>query len=639
MANDALDTQSLIKKGLLGALAYGLAMSLVHMGQGVGLILALGMPPFTSFVIQGMLMDLVLATAIAAAFTPLHKFPHAQWTQPVCAAVTFIILERIVAVDPSKIQMWVAPAIVSLVVYAIGRAIWSKSPKAVYGLAIGLPIVLASLPVIANNMREDSALNFELGEAPADAPDVLMIVMDTVRSQSVSGYGYERPTTPNLDKVAEEGLVFLDASAPATWSLPAHASLFTGTFPSWNNAHGETRYLDSQLPTMAEFLVQAGWESRCFSANPHISDSFGLTRGFMYNDKAWMAGTSGRNFSFIYRMIDALGLGAVDDKGGAQVVGNIEDWMDTRPDDSPPSFVFVNFLEAHFPFRQLPADFRDAYQNADSNTLREIDQIAFGVQFGRQLSDEEMEFVHQPLVDLYDGGVQYTDYLVGKVLDVYREAGRLDNTVVVILGDHGEVVGEHGAFGHVTPVLEQDLRVPLVFRYPPAIEANSRVEMPVSTVGTFATVMDLVDVAPPPILQITSLMPALDGEEVGLPILAERFEEEMLAARFAPGTANGTGEQVNPHGRYRTYRSGDYKLVQHSEDGTFLFNLAKDPGENHDVAAIDVGPLADLERELEDWAKELGLPDLDAPIDMPRDMPQNIGAAEIEALQALGYME
>jgi arylsulfatase A-like enzyme len=359
----------------------------------------------------------------------------------------------------------------------------------------------------------------------------------------------------------------------------------------------------------------------------------------MYNDKAWMAGTSGRNFSFIYRMIDAVGLGAVDDKGGAKVVDNIQNWMEDRPQDGPPNFVFVNFFEAHFPFRQLPRDFRDAYQNASANTLREIDQIAFGVQFGRQLTDEEMDFVHQPLIDLYDGGVLYTDHLVGEVIDVWRKAGRLDNTVVVILGDHGEVVGEHGAFGHVTPVLEQDLRVPFVVRYPERIPANSKVEMPVSTVGTFGTIMDLVDVEPPPILQVSSLMPGLDGEIVGLPILAERFEEEMLAARFEPGTANGTGEQVNPHGRYRTYRSGPYKLVQHTDDGTFLFNLETDPGEHKDIAKTQPDVVAELEEELADWSEQLGLPELDAPIDAPRDMPENIGDAEIEALQALGYME
>lgn len=663
-----------LTSALLGILGFAVAITLVHLGHGVGLIVALGMPPLTGFVLQSIVFELIFATLLGLALIWAYWLPRGEWAFPVLAVLAYIVVERILAVDPSKIPMWLAPSLIAFVFFAIGRQIWKKAPVAVPAIAGVLGAGLISLPLLADAQREALPVKGEQGEAPDGAPDVLFIVMDTVRGQSVSVNGYERDTTPVLEALAAEGAVFTDANAPATWSLPAHAALFTGTLPSYNNANGETRYLDATLPTLAETMVHSGWESYAFSANPHISDSFGLTRGFQHNDKAWMSGTSGRNFSFIYRLIDALGLGGVDDKGGAQVIDNIDRWMSGRPADDKPAFVFVNFLEAHFPFRQLPEQYRTAYQDADMNTLREIDQIAFGVQFGRQLTDEEFTFVHQPLIDLYDGGVKYTDFLVGEVIDIWREAGRLDNTIVVVLGDHGEVVGEHKAFGHVTPVCEEDLRVPLVYRFPAKIPAGTRIDEPVSTLSTFATLLDLADLPGSKIHQVGTLGPAFeplpepepvaeddaapepvapDGSdpsdaepapepvnpwaELGKPVMAERFEEEMLAARFPEGAANGEGPLVNPRGRYRTLREGRYKLVRHTEDGVFLYDLVDDPGELHDLSEELPEVMDDMERAMDDWRIQLKLPELDAEI-TPPELPE-MTDAERCSLCNLGYLQ
>lgn len=629
----------MLKAGLMGGLGWGVAITIVHLVQGIGLIVALGVPPLTGFAARTIPMEVLLGTVAGLLLAPATRLPRGEWVHPLLLAALWIGLERYVAVDPSKLPMWIAPTVVALVVFAIGRAIWKRSPMGAVTLAAVIPAITLAVPEILEANKPPLPMREGAAQAPAGAPDVLFIVMDTVRAQSSSAYGYERPTTPNFDRLAKEGLLFKDANSPATWSLPAHAALFTGTFPSWNNANDETRFLDDRLPTIAETLADAGWQTRCFSANPHISDSFGLTRGFQANDKAWSTGTSARNFSFIYRLIDTTPLGGAEDKGGSVVVGNIERWMEDRPADGPPQFVFVNFLEAHFPFHQLPHEFLNAYQDRPLSELRDINQIAFGVQFGRQLTDEEFQIVHQPLVDMYDAGVLYTDHLVGEVIEVWRKSGRLDNTVVIVLGDHGEAVGEHGSFGHVTPVSEVVLRVPMAIRYPERIPAGSVIEPAVSTVGVYATVLDLLSLKVPGVYQVGSLMPGLQGEEVGKPVLAERFEEHMLAGRFKPGEANGSGPLVNPRSRYRTYRSGDYKLVQHLTDGKFLFNLAQDPGETQDLAAAEPQKVDALSLELREWQGTLALPDLDAPVDAPKGMPENLGEEEIEALRALGYME
>ncbi len=641
----------LLRDGLMGGLGWGMAVGIVHLAIGVGLILSLGMPPMPWFVIKSILMEVPLAVVVGLLWSPLLFLGPGRWLHPLALAATWIALERYVAVDPTKLQMWVAPSVVALGLFLLLRWLAGKKMWPVVGIAAAMPVVLVAIPSIEHAMSGgyDIQASATRGTPPAGAPDVVFIVMDTVKAENVSAYGYERNTTPVFDQFAAEGVLFEKASAPATWSLPAHASLFTGTFPSVHNAHGETRWLDDKLPTLAQSMAEAGWETRCFTANPHVSPSFGLTRGFEWSDQAWITGAGGRGFSFIYRIVDSLGVTAKD-KGGGQVVENVASWMASRPGDAPPAFVFVNFLEAHFPFHQLPEEYRYAYTDLPLSELRAVGQIAFGVQMGRQLTDEEFDRIHQPIVDMYDGGVQYTDFLVGQILEQWRIRGTLEDTVFVVLADHGEHVGEHGAFGHVSSVYEEDLAVPFAIRFPAKIPAGSRVPEPISTLGTFATIYDLLDLDAPDTLQVGSLLPALEprvaGEPfiVGQPVIAERFEEELLSARFAPGTANGEGPLVSPWGRYRTYRSGDMKLIQHYEHGQFsthLYDLEADPGETTDIAngAMTMFRRQELEGELEAVLTLLGMPQLDAEVGAAVEGAPEMDEAMKAQLRALGYIE
>ena len=149
-------------------------------------------------------------------------------------------------------------------------------------------------PVVADLRRPEIAIAPPSGAAPVGAPDVVLIVLDTVRAADMSSYGYKRATTPTFDALAKEGALFLDATAPSTWSLPSHASLFTGLFPSAHGAHEESRVLSTDVPTLGEVLGRNGYETLSFTANPHISDGFGLTRGFQQQDRAWLGPSAGR---------------------------------------------------------------------------------------------------------------------------------------------------------------------------------------------------------------------------------------------------------------------------------------------------------------------------------------------------------
>jgi arylsulfatase A-like enzyme len=480
----------------------------------------------------------------------------------------------------------------------------------------------------------------ELPPAPEGAPDVVVIVIDTVRAANVSPYGYTRETAPTLASLAREGALFSDATSPSTWSLPSHASLFTGRYPSSHGAHGENLYLADTYPTLAQVLAARGYETTCFTSNAWISDGLGLTRGFAWQDGSWkVTAGAGRNFSFVFRLLDRVGL-LEGDKGGAMVAGHFAEWLRARPVDARPTFVFLNFIEAHFPYHQLPREYRERYTDRPRRELAELSMALMAQQFGGPGRD--VREAGPPARDMYDGGILYTDELVRRVVEAIRARGTLDRTVLVVLADHGEVLGERaGFFGHGPGLYQESVHVPLLVRYPPRIAGGVRVEAPVSTVGVFATVLDLADVEPPPTLQVGSLVPLVAAAAAGAaveadaggPVLAEVMRMSEL------GSAPDFGDRLmDPHARFRAYRSGPWKLVESSGGDTLLFHLGEDPEESRDLARERPQDVTRLRAELEAATRRIAMPPLDATLAAGAGS-EALDEATRERLKQLGYIE
>jgi arylsulfatase A-like enzyme len=475
-----------------------------------------------------------------------------------------------------------------------------------------------------------------LAPAPPGAPDVVVVVLDTVRAANVSTYGYARPTAPALDALAADGTLFLDATSPSTWSLPSHASLFTGRYPSSHGAHGEHRFLDGRYPTLAEALAQRGYETFCFTANAWISDGLGLTRGFAHQDTSLLAhGGAGRGFSFTLRLLDRLGLQETD-KGGTLVAESFEAWARERPADAGrPAFVFLNFIEAHFPYHQLPHEHLFRFSDRPYRELRAISVELMGQQFGGD--GLPVAEASGPARDMYDGGIVHTSDLLGRVVEALRARGTLDRTVLVVLADHGEILGERGGhFGHGPTFYQESVGVPLLVRYPPRLPAGAKVSEPVSTVGVFATIFDLAGLEAPPTLQVGSLRPLATGEagHGGGPILAELHPLPSAPVPDRPVT----DPQMRVDRRYRLLRAGSLKLVTSSKGDALLYDLAADPGETRDLAVERPADLARMQARLAEASAEIGLPALDAPLEGDGDAPE-LDAATRERLRELGYAE
>jgi arylsulfatase A-like enzyme len=217
------------------------------------------------------------------------------------------------------------------------------------------------------------------------------------------------------------------------------------------------------------------------------------------------------------------------------------------------------------------------------------------------------------------------------VVEALRRRGSLDRTLLVVLADHGELLGEHEEFGHGLSTFQPTMRVPLLIRLPGVIEPSG-VAAPVSTAGVFATVLDVLGIAKPPSPPVvTSLVPTLDGKPGGQPVLSERLAGEGGAGRKHPLLRNTV--------RLRAYRSGAWKLVETSAGEWFLYDLENDPDEDRDVATGNPAVVDRLRSELSAWRDALGMPELGAIAAGGRNDLADIDPVAKERLKALGYVE
>jgi len=628
----------MIGRALALGLGFGLAVAIVDSGfAGIGAIeRRFGTGAQAAFTQAALEIALALVLALVASPLLRVRARSALTTFAFLAvlALAWLGLGKLAELDaPIGEKMVFGPPAGALVLCLLGLGLARLRRWLPWALG-GALFVAAALGPTAYIEATSAAPAPAAALPPAreGAPDVVLIVLDTVRAGSLGAYGYRRATSSEIERLAREGVLFADATSPSTWSLPSHASLFTGRYPSSHGAHGESVALDDRYPTLAQVLAARGYETFCFTSNAWISDGLGLTRGFGWQDATWREGGAGRNFSFIYRLLDRMGvLGG--DKGGAKVAEHFAQWRAARDRDARPSFVFLNFIEAHFPYHQLPSEYLHAFTDEPGSELRDVSMALMGQQFGGPGTDSPL--VDSMARDMYDGGVFYSDVLLGRIVEAIRARGALDDTILVVMADHGEILGEKGGFyGHGPSLYQQVISVPLVIRYPPAVPAGVTVETPVSTLGVFATILDLAGIEAPPTLQVGSLLPLVRGSAASPgPVLSERMKATALA-----GEEMDLGDpQMRGDVRYRALRSGDWKLVETSEGEHFLYDLAGDPGERHDLASERPRELARMRSELETARLALELPELDADL-ASKAMPE-LDSETQERLRELGYVE
>jgi arylsulfatase A-like enzyme len=381
------------------------------------------------------------------------------------------------------------------------RLFWS------FPLMLGVVILLASALVMGDRLKLARETHRPL--PPGHAPNVLLIVLDTVRADRLSLYRYSRPTTPTLERLSQRGIRFDEARATAPWTLPSHASMFTGRWPHELGDEWLTP-LRGNFPTLAGFLGDHGYATAGFVANVrYCSQETGLARGFThyedYVSGAFAPLRSAGLVEFLSRAISeslaALDIPAlyplhsfvdrwfVDKrKDAASINRAFLSWLSQRQGTRRPFFAFLNYLDAHAPY-VLPREARYRFAHypltMDQTRVMHVEW---------QYIDRMM--LPRPFINLardcYDDCLRYLDEQLGLLLDELERRGVLDQTLVVVTSDHGEGFGEHELFDHGESLYRPEMRVPLVIVPPGGLGSATVVGKPVSLRNLPATIVDLV---------------------------------------------------------------------------------------------------------------------------------------------------
>jgi arylsulfatase A-like enzyme len=441
--------------------------------------------------------------------------------------------------------------------------------------------VLAVLAVVASGLVLGTRALVErraldgLAAARDGAPNVLLIILDTVRSASLGLYGYERPTTPRLERFARQGVVFEQAIAPSSWTLPSHASMFTGREPQQLSV-GWLDPLDDQAPTIAEVLRARGYSTAGFVANLQYGTyETGLDRGFVrYSDYHVSLGqvfmhTGLSRFLAARRALRTLvGSDEVLGRRNAdRINADFLGWLDDTK--GRPFFAFLNYYDAHDPYLPPDAFFRRITGHARPNRLSPLRRLTVHERRdGVRAADLRLE------LDSYDASIAYLDDRIGRLLDELGRRGVLENTVVVITSDHGEEFGEHGVFYHGHSLYLPSLHVPLIVAYPGG-PVGLRVRAPVSLTDIAPTLAELAGVDGTTGLGGRSFAPRLQS--------ATRAGDEAVRSELQKGVRLPEWYPVSV-GDMTSLVANGLHYIRNGDGREQLFDIARDPWERLDMA-------------------------------------------------------
>lgn len=380
--------------------------------------------------------------------------------------------------------------------------------------------------------------------AAAGAPNVILISIDSLRADHLHAYGYDRDTSPNLDRLAAEGTRFETVMSPTSWTLPSHMTLMTSLPPEKHGVTTQRMRLPGNLDTLPARLQRAGYDTAGIVSATYLDGLFGFSRGFdEYDD---------------YSLLHAAGERSRREITSPQLAQRAIDWLERRAQARPgrPFFLFLHMFDVHYDYNP-PAPFDHMF---DPTYRGPVDGDVGTFRSPRAPRDL------QHLVALYDGEIAFVDAHIGEILTALHELGLENNTIVAVTADHGEEFFDHGAQGHNRTLYDEVLHIPLIIRYPGRVPAGRAIAGQVRLMDVGPTLLDLAGVrvhAPAKPSQATSLASLLRGDSATVPLLP------------AFGDLRGNVASI---------RLGGVKLIRdlhtHREE---LYDLVADPHELHNL--------------------------------------------------------
>lgn len=423
-------------------------------------------------------------------------------------------------------------------------------------------------------------------------PNILLIVMDATRAQNLSVYGYSRPTTPHLEAFAAECVVYENAIAASCWSLPCHASIFTGVYPSTHGADDQRQFLDAAHPIIGELLANRhGYRTYAFCSKRDVSPLTGMDRGFQHFDAGELRGSL-RKWA---RKADN-GLARVrgtHDSGLRHTRRSLQRLLPQLQQGDEPFFIFLSTVEAHIPYHP-PRQYNHFVP--DSIPARQVAHVNMDrwKYMANRIEMRPTDF--EILNALYDAGIAYTDAAIGEILRALREQNLLDDMLVMITADHGENLGEHRLMAHGYCLYDTVIRVPLLIHYPKGISAAKRVPSQVQSVDILPTILNLLgdDVA--------REHPYLEGND----LLSSARHPFTVAEQANPDLrifrTRFPDSDVSHYDRYlRMIRTERHKFIWGSDGRHELYDLCADPGENQNRIHVEPAVAEELNGWLQTW--------------------------------------
>jgi arylsulfatase A-like enzyme len=479
-------------------------------------------------------------------------------------------------------------------------------------------------------------------------PNLLLVVLDTARQTTFQRL-LDAGELPALERMAEEGVRFTSASANGAWTMPTHASIFTGKRVSRHGAHAGTKFFDTEGPTLAEILSSAGYRTLGISGNAWISPEFGFGRGFDTLSMKWDYLWEGADLSSVsaatgirakietllnqvslrnapttvLNLLYAKFLSNRYDDGARNITRRATDWFRKEGADGAPFFFFINYLEPHLEYDPIP-EYRDRFAPGVSvDRIRDINQDPWKYIGGvSTVAEEDFEILEM----LYEAEIAYLDEKIGQLYDSLEGTGLLAKTAIVVVGDHGENIGDHGLMDHQYCLYETLLNVPLLVR-PPGGGGGKTIEAPVETRDIFATLLELADVPHPG-----------DAEISNNSILTHPAREHVIGEYRVPqpsmeSIASQLGSVPRPMRKYdralRSIRTDRWKLIEGSDGSVALYDLEADPEETTDRSDEHPERVAELSGILDDE---------DIPKSLESRQDVEMTEASRERLENLGYI-
>ena len=475
-----------------------------------------------------------------------------------------------------------------------------------------------------------------LGDPKSEAPNVLLITLDTTRADHFGAYGNETIETPYFDQLAEDGVLFEQAMAQIPVTGPSHTTILSGQGPWTHGGLLNGKPVSPDVPLLSATLRAQGYRTGAFLSAYVLNRDLGLARGFeVYDDdfgviKGWTRTLPGRVQAAIERRLDPH---HVLERRGELTVDQALAWLDSLPDPSVgiPFFGWVHLFDPHGPY-EPPSPWDTKYYEGDPKdpshtSMQQVEGVA---EYLKPSLDGITDV--QWVLDQYAGEISYTDAQIGRLLDWLEQNGHAENTLVIVVGDHGESLGEHGVwFNHGDDLFEPSIHVPLVLKMPKTlIHYGDRIEEPVELTDLVPTIHDLLQLPPPTDIDGESLEPMLlGGVERNEPARSICFDREAnIAGREA-------GLIENPTWRMVSLRQNDNRFVWREADtyASELYLLSKT-----DWGGFQEDPpeeLSDSVRSfLESEAKAI------AGVMSAEDVQKsNESELDVDALEALGYVE